>query len=164
MAPAGALSGRGTGWSRVAEAPGTFPVRFEKFVYRNFQPVKILRFTTPPLLTGLSLNLFSFCEDSPKVLGGNGRQDFHFYGGTLPKSNLKSRYPGAQLQGLGRATKSRIEIPRMLLLWANTLSRCSNRSRHRPGLQRSSREQHPGRDAALESPALAWRRKLSAVC
>lgn len=88
-------------------------MRFEKFVYRNFQPVKILRFTTPPMLTGLSVNLFSFCEDPPKVLGGNGRQDFQFYGGILPKSNLKSRYPGAQLQGLGRATKSRIEIPRI---------------------------------------------------
>lgn len=113
MAPAGALSGRGTGWSRVVEAPGSFPVRVEKFVYRNFQPVKILRFTTPPVLTGLSVNLFSFCEDPPKVLGGNGRQDFQLYGGILPKSNLKSRYPGAHLHGFGRATESRIEIPRI---------------------------------------------------
>lgn len=31
----------------MAEAPGTFGERLEKFVYWNFRSVEILRFTTP---------------------------------------------------------------------------------------------------------------------
>lgn len=85
--PSGALSWWAWGGgaeSQVAEAPGTFRERLEKFVYWNFRSVDTLRFPTPFLCSPVTV---PNCFVSVKILSpsrvGMGGKTFGFTVGSF---------------------------------------------------------------------------------